>query len=90
MSTPTPTNEPQPGPIDRLLSYVALGLVAVSIISMFVVLIARWLNPATDFDAFGWQFAANIPVFGLPIAFVLIIILLILNFVRKSRARREG
>lgn len=41
MSTPTPTNEPQPGPIDRLLSYVSLGLVAVSIISMFVVLIAH-------------------------------------------------
>ena len=90
MSTPTPTNEPQPGPIDRLLSYVALGLVAVSIISMFVVLIARWLNPATDFSVAGWQFAANLPVFGLPIAFGMIVLLLIINFVRKARAGRKA
>ena len=57
---------------------------------MFVVLIARWLNPATDFSVAGWQFAANLPVFGLPIAFGMIVLLLIINFVRKARAGRKA
>lgn len=90
MSTPTPTNEPQPGRIDRVLAYVSLGLVAISVTAMFVVLIARWLNPATDFNTFGWQFTANLPVFGLPIAFLGIIALLIISYVRKARAGRKA
>ncbi|HPT95662.1 MAG TPA: hypothetical protein PLA13_04505 [Microbacteriaceae bacterium] len=90
MSTPSSSNDPQPGRIDRVLAFTAVGLVAVSIISMFVVLIARWLNPATDFSVAGWQFAANLPVFGLPIAFGMIVLLLIINFVRKARAGRKA
>lgn len=90
MSTSSPANEPQPGRLDRVLAYLSLGLVAISVISMFVVLIARWLNPATDFTTFGWQFVANLPVFGLPIAFGMIILLLIINFVRKARAGRKA
>lgn len=90
MSRSTPTNEPQPGRIDRILAFTAVTLVAISIISMFAVLIARWLDPATDFTNVGWQIAANLPVFGLPIAFIMIILLLVINFARKARSGRKA
>lgn len=90
MSPSTPDTEPQPGRLDRVLAYMALGIAALSVICMFVVLVTRWLNPATDFDAVGWQTVAAVPVIGLPIAFGLIILLLIINFVRRSRAGRNA
>lgn len=69
---------------------MALGIAALSVICMFVVLVSRWLNPGIDYTAIGWQTVAAVPVIGLPIAFGLIILLLIINFVRKARAGRNA
>ena len=55
----------------------------------FAVIIAR---PAgvTDFSAGIWPLVVVFPLIALPIAFVLIVALLIMSFVRRARANRGG
>ncbi|MGB3374824.1 MAG: multidrug ABC transporter ATPase [Microbacterium sp.] len=90
MSTHDDGAEPPTGRLDRFLAYAALTLAALSILSFFAIIIGT----ATGMDqkAFGtgvWPFLAGLPLFGLPIAFILIITLLILTFVRKGRADKR-
>lgn len=82
--------QPTSGRIDRVLAYTALSLAAASIISFFAIIIGS----ATGMDqaAFGtgiWPFIAALPLFGLPIAFVLIIVLLFITFARRGRADKR-
>jgi hypothetical protein len=61
------------------------------IFSFFVIIIGT----ATGMDqkSFGtgvWPFHAALPLFGLPIAFLMIIALLIITFVRKGRAGKRS
>ncbi|GAA3942070.1 multidrug ABC transporter ATPase [Microbacterium soli] len=79
------------GRLDRYLAYTALALAAASIICFFAIIIGT----ATGMDqaAFGtgvWPFLAAVPLFGLPLAFLLIIALLVITFVRRGRANRRG
>ena len=75
--------------IDRILAYTALGLTLLSIVCFFAVILAR---PAgvVDFGHGLWPTIIVLPLIGLPLAFILIAILLIMSFVRRSRANRAG
>ncbi len=75
--------------IDRILTFMALGLTILSIVCFFAVIIAR---PAgvTDFSAGVWPTVVVLPLVALPIAFVLIVVLLVMSFVRRSRANKGG
>lgn len=79
------------GWLDRVLAYTALALAAASIICFFAIIIGT----ATGMDqrSFGtgvWPLIGALPLFGLPLAFVLIIALLIITFVRKGRANKRS
>lgn len=83
----TPTSEPAIRQVDRILAFTALGLVVASILG-FVTIIIGTAN-GMDEAAFGegvWPFIASILYWGPPLAFILIITLLIMSFVRKGRA----
>lgn len=87
---PPADGEPSVRAIDRILAYAALALAAASIISFFAIIIGT----ATGMDqkAFGegvWPLLAGLPLFGLPLAFVLIVVLLVMSFVRKGRHGRR-
>ncbi|MFT4220715.1 MAG: multidrug ABC transporter ATPase [Microbacterium sp.] len=73
--------------IDRILAFMALGLTVLSIVCFFAVILAR---PAgvTDFSAGLWPTVVLLPLVALPIAFLLIVALLVINFVRRSRANK--
>ena len=73
--------------IDRILAYMALGLTILSILCFFAVILARPLG-VEDFSAGIWPLVVVLPLIALPIAFVLIVVLLILSFVRRSRANK--
>ena len=73
--------------IDRVLAYMALGLTVLSIVCFFAVILARPLG-VTDFSEGLWPTIVVLPLIALPVAFLLIIALLILSFVRRSRANR--
>ena len=87
MSTRTPGPDLPVRRIDRVLAFMALGLTVVSIVCFFVVILAR---PAgvTDFSQGIWPLIVVLPLLALPVAFVMIVTLLIMSFVRRSRLNK--
>ncbi|GAA1994751.1 multidrug ABC transporter ATPase [Microbacterium pumilum] len=87
MSNPTPGAVPPVRRIDRVLAFMSLGLAVVAIGCFFAIVIAR---PAgvTDFTEGIWPLVVVFPLIALPIAFLMIIALLIMSFVRRARANR--
>lgn len=78
------------GRFDRFLAYAALVLAGGSIISFFAIIIGT--STGMDQAAFSsgiWPFLTALPLFGLPLAFVMIITLLIISFVRRGRAAKQ-
>jgi len=88
MSTRTPGDDVPVRRIDRILAFMSLGLGLVSIVCFFVVILAR---PAgvTNFGEGIWPTIVVLPMIALPIAFVMMIAVLIMSFVRRARAN-EG
>ena len=89
MSTPTSGGDVPIRSVDRFLAFTALGLAAAAIVCFFAVIIAR---PAgvTDFSEGIWPLIVLFPAIALPLAFLLIVALLIVSFVRRARANRGG
>ncbi|KAA0962876.1 MULTISPECIES: hypothetical protein [unclassified Microbacterium] len=87
MSTQSPDLEPPVRRVDRILAFTALGLAAASIICFFAIIIGTAVGmQQEDFGAGAWPFVAAIPYWGLPAAFLMIIALLVMSFIRKGRA----
>jgi hypothetical protein len=73
--------------LDRILAFSALGIAAASVICFFAIIIGTAVG--MDQSAFGegvWPLVAAIPFWGLPVAFAMIIALLVMSFIRKGRA----
>ncbi len=89
MSTPAPPGTTR---LERILAFMLVGISVVSVVCLLVVLIATWAG-ATDFGGTVWPVVAMTPYFGLPLAFLLLLTLLVLATVRRARsaapARRE-
>jgi len=87
MSTRTPGGDVPIRRLDRILAFMSLGLAVLSIVCFFAVIIAR---PAgvTDFSQGIWPLIAILPLIALPVAFLMIVALLIMTFVRRARANR--
>ncbi|WP_404475350.1 multidrug ABC transporter ATPase [Microbacterium aerolatum] len=76
--------------LDRILAFTALTLAALSVICFFAIIIGS--ATGMDQDAFGegvWPIVAAVPLWGLPAAFVMIIALLVMSFVRKGSAAKR-
>ncbi|HWI30270.1 MAG TPA: multidrug ABC transporter ATPase [Microbacterium sp.] len=77
--------------IDRILAFMSLGIAILSIVCFFAIIIGSGMGmKQADFATGIWPMIAAIPLFGLPIAFLLIIALLIMSFVRRSRAAKSS
>ena len=83
-----------PGPdvpirrIDRILAFMSLGLIVLSIVCFFAIMIAS--GAGADFSTGVWP-TIGILVYIAPIlAFVLLLIVLISTFVRRARANRSS
>lgn len=82
---PTPP-EARIGRLERILAYTALGLAAASIVSFFAIIIGTATGMSQESFGSGiWPLVGALPLFGLPLAFLMIITLLIISFVRKGR-----
>ena len=76
---------------ERILAYMFIGVVGLSIICFFVVMIATFSGVSREEMGTGiWPLMVSLPLFGLPLAFLLLIALLIINGVRRARASRAG
>lgn len=91
MSTPSSAPTPPVRPIDRILAFGALTLAAASIACFLAIIIgtATGMEQA-DFGSGVWPVVAAVPMWGLPLAFVMIITLLITTFIRKGRAAKRS
>jgi TRAP-type C4-dicarboxylate transport system permease small subunit len=77
--------------VDRILAFTALGLAALSVLCFFAIIIGSAAGMhQEDFASGAWPIVAAIPLWGLPLAFVLIITLLVASFMRKGRAAKRS
>ena len=70
--------------LESILAFMAAGVVGISLISMIIALLTRL------FGAQPWAFLAQLPLIGLPFGFVLIIALLVISMIRRSRENPRG
>lgn len=76
--------------IDRWLAFGALIIAVLAVVCFFVIIFATafGMNQA-DFAHGVWPVVAAIPLWGLPLAMAMMISLLIMSFVRRSRAAKQ-
>ena len=77
---------------ERILAYMVAAVVVLSILC-FIALIAGTALGAGNNDGFSqglWPTVITLPLFGLPVGFVLIIVLMVLSGVRRSREAKEN
>lgn len=84
---------PQPASrMQRTLAFIAAGLVIASIACFFVLMIGTWLGAGPDQGAGRgiWPTVELLPLGALPLAFVLVIVLLVVSLVGRSRQNRKA
>jgi FtsH-binding integral membrane protein len=86
MSTRSPGEDVPVRRIDRILAFMSLGLLALSVLCFFAIMIGSATGAAMNTGI--WP-AVGILVYIAPIiAFVLLIAVVIMSFVRRARANR--
>jgi FtsH-binding integral membrane protein len=89
MSTPTPTDDVPVRRIDRILAFVSLGLLVLSVACFLSIMIAT--ATGLDHEDFGtgiWPVIGLIVYIAPPLAFLSMIALIIMAFTRRARANR--
>ena len=74
------------------MAYMVAGVIGVSILAFFATIAATAAGVGAN-DGFStgiWPFVIMLPLFGLPLGFVLIITLLVISIVRRSRQTRAN
>ncbi|KRA24102.1 multidrug ABC transporter ATPase [Microbacterium sp. Root61] len=86
MTTQTPGEDVPVRRIDRILAFMSLGLLALSILCFFAIMIGS--AAGADFGAWIWAIVSVIVWIAPILAFVLLVTVLIMSFVRRTRANR--
>lgn len=73
---------------ERTIAFMAIGIAIVAFICLLVVLTAPLLGvPGESMVAPGWQITFLVAYFGFPVAFLLMIALIITRLVQNRRSR---
>lgn len=76
--------------IDRILAFMALGIAVLSVLCFFAIMISTAAGMQhADYATGVWPVVAAVPMIGLPVAFALILVLLVMSFVRRGKAGRS-
>jgi ABC-type dipeptide/oligopeptide/nickel transport system permease component len=77
---------------ERVLAYMFIGVVGLSILAFIAVMVGTLAGVGANdgFSAGIWPIVIMLPWFGLPLAFLLLIALLIVNGMRRARSTRAG
>ena len=73
---------------ERILAYMVASSLGLSLLSIIATLIGAGVG--ADRSVGIWPLVTILPTVGLPIGFVLIIFLLIMSAIRRSRAARDA
>ena len=83
----SPVTPPEPSRLERILAVMVAGIVGMSIVAFLAIIIGSWQGMTSeDFSAGIWPTVSFVPLIGLPIGFLLILALLVVN----TRRRRAG
>jgi hypothetical protein len=74
---------------ERILAYMVASAIGLSLIAFFAVVIGT-ATGVRDFTGGVWPTVIVLPMIGLPIGFVLIIVVLVLSFMRRSREAKDA
>jgi hypothetical protein len=86
------TNEvPPAGRLERVLAAIVAAVIALSVAAFFAIIIGTWAGMSgADFSAGLWPSVTLLPLFGLPLGFILIITLLVVSTRRRRGAGGHG
>jgi len=73
---------------ERILAYMVASSIGLSVICIFATLVSSTMD--VDYSVGIWQIVTVLPIVGLPIGFILMITLLVIATVRRSRAARDA
>jgi uncharacterized BrkB/YihY/UPF0761 family membrane protein len=84
-------NNPAPvSRFERILAFMLLGLVLLSVGTFLAIIIGTWQGMgSSDFAGGIWPVVVMVPYIGLPLAFVVLITLMITNVIRRSRENKR-
>ena len=88
MTTQTPND---PARLEKILAYMVAGVVGLSILAFLAVILGTAVGVG-DNDGFSkgvWPAVLTLPLFGLPIGFLLVITLMIVSGLRRAREARQ-
>jgi hypothetical protein len=73
---------------ERILAYMLAASIGASILAILAIIVATGAG-VRNFGEGVWPVVIMLPYVGLPIGFVLVITLLVVSGIRKSRAARD-
>ena len=82
----TPTDDVPVRRIDRVLAFVSLGLLALSVVCFFAIIIGS--TTGADLASGVWPVVSVTVLIAPPVAFVALLVVLIMSFIRRARANR--
>ena len=88
MSTRTPGEDVPIRRLDRILAFMSLGLLLLSIVCFFAIMIGS--SAGADFSSGLWPVSGLVGYIAPILAFALLLTVLIMTFVRRARANRGG
>ena len=88
MSTRTPGGDVPVRRLDRILAFMSLGLLLLSILCFFAIMIGS--SAGADFSSGVWPVIGLVVYIAPILAFALLLTVLIMTFVRRARANRGG
>ena len=75
--------------VERLLAYSSLAIIAVAVAAYLTTLMVAMIGGRDALAGSMWPVVVWISYVGLPIGFVLLVVLLVLNFSRRGSRRGE-
>lgn len=86
MSTRTPGEDVPIRRIDRILAFMSLGLLILSIVCFFAIMIGS--SAGSDMSSGVWPTVGVLIYIAPPVAFACLVAVLIMSFVRRARANK--
>lgn len=88
---PEQTTKQPTGSVQRALSYIIVGLIGFSVISILIQLLLPLFHVnRADLMSGGWLVLWGLPLVALPVGVLCIIALVVVNVVQRGRDNREA
>jgi hypothetical protein len=83
------TEAPKYSVLERVLAYTASSIIVIAVASYLTTLIIGLAGGRHLLAAGVWPFVTWVAFYGLPIGFILLIVLLAINFSRRGSRRKD-